>query len=134
MINMKHNFTIRIYQDEHRSPELSDISEITISGITLISKSGKFGNICFHNGNKKKFGYSIELSKQFNYCSGSHNYPNLSFKGKYIDIKVINFPRYPAFYQDKNAARNCLNGWGYTNYLNKGFPHQLLYRKIDIID
>jgi len=130
---MRYNFVIRIYADKTRNPTLSDLQNITISGITLISKLTKFEEPCLHLNNQKKFNYSIELSKPFNKVSGSNNYPNLSFKGEYIDIIVKNFPRYPAFYQDKYAARDCLNGYGYTNYMNLGFPHQLLYRKIEII-
>lgn len=129
-----YNFTIRIHQDKCNNVVLSDLQDITISDITIISKQSKFGGICYHNGNKKKFGYNFRLSKSFNKVSGSHSSPNLSFKGDYIDIMISNFPRYPAFYQCKYAARNCLNGYGYTNYLNKGFPHQLLYRNIEIID
>lgn len=129
---MRYNFTIRIYKDECRNPTLSDLNNITISDITIISKPYKAGGICEHSGNRKKFKYTILLSKSFNSVSGSHSYPNLSFKGEYIDITVKNFPRYPAFYQDKYAARDCLNGYGYTNYLNMGFPHQLLYRNIEI--
>lgn len=87
-----------------------------------------------HNGNQRKFGYTVSTSKKFSPVSGSHSYPNLSFKGDYIDILVKNFPRYPVFTQDKYAVRNCLNGYGYTNYPNKGFPKQLLYRKIEILD
>ena len=37
--------------------------------------------------NERKFGYSISLSKNFNKVSGSHSYPNLTFKGDYIDIE-----------------------------------------------
>ena len=59
--------------------------------------------------------------------------PLLTFNGEYMDIVIEGFPRYPAFYQDKYAARDCLNGYGYTNYLNSGFPIELLYRKIEII-
>lgn len=130
---MKHNFIIRLYKDENRNPALSDLSNITICDITLISKSDKFGDVCLHKTNQKRFGYSIEISKPFNKVSGSHSYPNLSFKGEYIDITINNFPRFPTFYQDKNAVRNMFNGYGYTNHLNMGFIHQLLYRKIEII-
>jgi len=128
-----YNFTIRIFKDKVNNPQLSQIDFIEISGVTLISKKSKIDGLCMHLGNQKKYGYKISISKKFNRISGSHSYPSLTFKGEYIDIVVKNFPRYPAFYQDKYAARNCLNGWGYTNYLNKGFPHQLLYRKIEII-
>lgn len=127
------NFTLRIYQDLDRHPTLSDLSNITISDITLISKPSKHGDICFHNGNKKKFKYKLSTSKPFYKVAGSLNYPILAFKGDYIDIIVENFPRFPAFYQNEIAAKNYLNGFGYTNYLNKGFPHQLNYRKIEII-
>lgn len=130
----RNNFTLRIYKDLKRNPVLSDISDITISGITLISKNSKFGEVCFHKSNQRKFKYTIELSKTFNYASGSHSSPNLSFKGEYIDIIVKGFPRYPAFYQEYAAARGCLDGFKYTNYLNKGFPHQLLYRTIEFLN
>lgn len=125
------NFTLRIYKDETRNPVLSDLQSITISGITLLSKPTKH-SICYHNGNKKKFGYSIELSKPFHKVSGSHNYPNLSFKGEYLDVIVKDFPRYPAFYQDKYEARNIMNGMGH-NSMNHGFPIQLLHRRIEIL-
>ncbi len=130
---MKHNFTIRIWKDETNVPKLSNLQSIVISDITILSKSSKFGGFCWHSANRKRYGYDYELSKQFNLVSGSHSAPNLTFKGEYIDIIVKNFPRYPAFYQDKNAARDYLNGFGYTNHMNNGFPKQLLYRKIEII-
>lgn len=130
---MKYDFIIRIYKDKTRNPTLSDLQDITISDITLVSKKTKCDEICLHKANQKKFKYNIELSKPFNKISGSHSYPNLSFKGEYLDVIVKNFPRYPSFYQNKYAAKSCLEGFGYTNYLNGGFPHQLLYRKIVII-
>ena len=130
---MKYNFTIRIYQDKSRHPALTDLDNITISNITILYKQSKFGEICTHKNNQKKFKYTFELSKPFLKVAGSNSYPILAFRGEYLDIKVQNFPRYPAFYQDYHAARNCLNGYGYINELNKGFPHQLLYRNIDII-
>lgn len=74
----------------------------------------------------------VKLSKPFNKVSGSNSSPTLSFKGDYIDIEVTNFPRYPCFNQDYWAAKNCLNGYGYTNYLNFGYPIWLMYRKIEI--
>lgn len=82
-----------------------------------------------HKGNQKKFGYSIELSKPFNKVSGSNSYPNLTFKGEYIDIIIKNFPRYPCFCQNKYAARNILNGYKDTN----SFPTYLEYRKLEFI-
>lgn len=128
------DFILRIYQDKTNNPVLSYFQHIKISGITLISKPSKFDDVCLHKGNQKKYKYSIELSKKFNKVSGSHTSYNLSFKGEYIDIIVKNFPRYPAFYQNVYAARNCLNGYGYVGELNNGFPHQLLYRKIEFIE
>lgn len=128
-----YDFTIRIYQDKVNNPVLSGLQNITISNITLISKPSKYGEICFHKGNQKKFGYSIKLSKKFLYGAGSHSTPLLAFKGSYIDIIIENFPRYPVFTQELSAVRGCLQGYGYTNYLNQGFPHQLLYRNIKII-
>ena len=129
---MRYNFIIRLYKDTDRAPALSDIQSITISGITLVSKPSKYGEVCLHKSNQKKYGYKISFNKRFIHA-GSHNYPILAFKGEYIDIKVENFPRFPSFYQDNNAAKNCKNGWDYTGDLNKGFPHQLLYRKIEIL-
>lgn len=130
---MKFNFRIRIYKDTVNSPVLSSISNLTISNITIISKPNKFGGICTHNGNQKKFGYNLKILGLFNKVSGSHSSPSLTFKGNYIEIEILNFPRFPAYCQEVSAARNCLNGYSYTNYLNKGFPHQLLYRKIEIL-
>jgi len=128
---MKHNFILRLHQYK-RDTTLADIDSITISDITLISKPHKHG-ICMHNGNRKKFGYSIELSRKFYEWAGSHNHPILAFKGDYLDIIVRDFPRYPCFAQDKYAAKSNLTGWGYTNYLNEGFPKCLLYRKVEIL-
>jgi hypothetical protein len=128
---MKHNFIIRLYNYQ-RTHTLGDINNITISNITLISKPHKKG-LCYHNGNKKKFGYTIELDKEFLDWAGSHNHPILAFKGEYIDIIIKDFPRYPVFCQEMSAARSNLTGYGYTNYMNEGFPICLLYRNIEII-
>lgn len=130
---MRHNFTFRLYQDDVNNYALSMIDGIVISDITLVSKPSKFGEVCFHKSNQRKYGYTMEISRPFNKVSGSNSTPTLTFRGKYIDIIVKNFPRYPAFYQDYTAVKNCLNGWGYTNYLNDGFPHQLLYRKFEFL-
>lgn len=130
---MRTSFILRIYRDTMSNPVLSYFNEITISGITIISKPNKFDEPIMHKGNQNKFGYSIELSKKFNKVSGSHTSFNLSFKGAYIDIIVKNFPRYPAFGQCKYAARNCLNGFGYTNSMNNGFPTHLRYRKFEFL-
>ena len=130
---MKHNFTIRIHQDTARTV-LSNIQSITIAGITILSKQSKFDGICWHLGNQKKFGYSFKLSRRFHWASGSNNYPTLTFDGKgYLDIIVKDFPRFPAFYQDEITARNYMNGWGYTNHINQGFPIYLMYRNVEII-
>jgi hypothetical protein len=131
---MRYNFIVRIYKDKINSPILSSIQEIVVSDIPLISKTSKFGGLCFYNKVKKRFGYSISFSKKFNEVSGSHSLPTLTFKGDYIDITVNDFPRFPVFTQEISAVRSCLNGWGYTNYLNNGFPKQLLYRKIEFLN
>lgn len=131
---MKTNFILRIYKDTTGNPVLSYISDVTISGITLISKDMKFGGLCLHKSNQKKFKYSIELSKAFNHTSGSHSSPNLSFKGEYIDIIIKNFPRYPSFGQCHYYARNILNGAKPNGLpMGNGFPHQLNYRTIEFI-
>lgn len=130
---MRNNFTLRIYKDETRNPVLSGLTEITISGITLISKPQKFNGVCIYKGNQRKFGYTIKTSKQFERVAGSHSLPILSFRGEYIDIIVTDFPRYPSFSQSKSAAQGCLDGYKYTNHINKGFPKQLLYRNIEFI-
>jgi hypothetical protein len=129
---MKYNFVIRIHKDINRNPSLSDIQDITISDITIVSKSSKF-TTCLHINNQTKFKYTFKLSKLFNKISGSNNYPNLSFKGEYIDISVKDFPRYPVFYQDKIAARNIMNGYSY-NHPDNGFPMYLQYRNIEILN
>lgn len=128
---MSYNFTLRIYKPKSTS-SLSRIQNITISGITLISKPEKFSEVCVHLSNQKKFGYTLSCKKEFSKASGSHSYPSLTFKGDYIDIEVKNFPRFPAIYQDSNAAINILKGYG-CNYINNGFPNCLLYRKIEIL-
>jgi hypothetical protein len=130
---MRNSFIIRIYKDRTGNPVLSYLSSITISDITLISKSSKFDGLCMHKGNQSKYKYTIELSKPFIRVAGSHSAPCLAFKGEYLDIIVKNFPRYPSFYQDKYIARNCMNGYGYIGHLNNGFPHQLNYRTIEFI-
>lgn len=129
---MKHSFVIRLYNSNTGSQN-DDITELTISGITLLSKPSKF-EICYHKGNQNKFNYKMEIVGKLNKVSGSNNYPNLSSKNNYVDIVVTDFPRYPAFYQDQIAARNCKNGWEYTNHLNDGFPIYLLNRKVNILN
>lgn len=131
---MKYNFTIRIYKDLERNPYLSDLSSIVVRDIKILTKTMKFDGLCYHKSNQKKFGYSFTLSKPFNKVSGSHSSPCLSFKGDYIDIIVKDFPRFPAYYQDKYAANSFLSGYGYTNFPNDGFPIQLLYRKIEFLN
>jgi hypothetical protein len=129
LLTMKHDFILRIY-NHTRNHTLADINNITVSDITLISKPHKQG-ICMHNGNRKKFGYKLELSKKFFDWAGSHSYPILAFKGEYIDIIVKDFPRYPCFAQDKYEARNIMNGW--KSFSNNGFPECLLHRKVEIL-
>ncbi len=129
---MKNNFIVRIHED-NSATSLGTIQDLTISGITLVSKQTKFGEACLHKGNQKKFGYNITTSKKFSKTGGSNNYPKLAFIGKHIDIHVENFPRYPVFGQDHAAAKASLDGWGYTNHLNKGFPIYLLYRNVEIL-
>jgi len=131
---MSYNFTLRIHQSTINSVILSCFNHITISNITIISKSSKFEDICLHKGNQKKFGYTIKTSKSFNKISGSHSTPTLTFKGEYIDVIVKNFPRYPTFTQEHYIARNCLNGYGYIGHVNKGYPIWLNYRKYEFIN
>lgn len=129
---MRYNFTIRIHKLEGAYTVLGTFSDVTISDITLVSKPNKFGGICKHLNNARKFGYKYSLSKPFCKISGSHTYPVLAFKGNYIDIKVENFPRFPAFYQDKYEARNILNGWKAN--MGNGFPICLAYRKVEFLN
>ena len=125
------DFTIRLHKGEATS--LADIRDITISGITILRKDSKYQTPFVVEGNAKKFGYSVETKGTFLKGGGSHSYPRITFKGDYIELRVKNFPRFPAFYQDKSAALSCIRGWGYTNYLNKGFPVWEKYRKLEII-
>jgi hypothetical protein len=129
------DFTIRLYNyEKERTSTLEDINNITISNITLVSKPYKVGKVCLHKGNQKKFGYRIKIKGKFFYSAGSHSSPILSFKENYIDIEVTNFPRFPMLSQDYYAAKAYLNGHGYTNYLNNGFPIYLMYRKLEILN
>lgn len=130
---MKYNFKLRIYKPEKRYPVLTDISEITLSNITLLSKGNKYEGLCWYNGNKKKFGYSIELSKPLNKIGGSHRHPAISWEGDYIEIIIKDFPRYPCFSQDKYIGRNAMNG-NTINAINNGYPIWLEYRKVEIIE
>lgn len=125
------DFLIRLHKGDTTS--LADIRDITISGITILRKDSKYQTPFILEGNAKKFGYSVKVRGKFLKGGGSHSYPCISFKGEYIELEVKNFPRFPAFYQDKYAARSCMQGWGYTNYMNKGFPIWENYRKLEII-
>jgi len=127
------DFTIRLYQPKSLSC-LDTIDNITISNITLISKNTKYQTPYVREGNKKKFNYEIEYKPQFMKAGGSHSLPYITFKGKYIDIYVKNFPRYPAYCQDIYAVRSCLKGYGYTNYLNNGFPYGGIQERIEILN
>ena len=127
------DFTLRLYQPKSKSC-LDTISNITISNITLVKKDTKYQIPYVVEINKKKFNYEIEHKPKFHKIGGSNNYPCITFKGKYIDIHVKNFPRYPAYYQDYYAVRNCLNGWGYTNHLNNGFPYEGIQERIEILN
>jgi len=113
------NFTLRVYRDSY--PIIwYNFSHITISNITLISKHTKFDPVCEHNGNKKRFGYSINVKGKFAKVSGSNSYPILHFKGEYIDIEVKNFPRFPVVSQDKYHARNLMAGYA-DDSIDNGF-------------
>lgn len=127
------DFTIRLYQSKSLSC-LDVIDNITFSNITLVSKDTKYQKPYVVEINKKKFNYEIEFKPQFMKVGGSHSSPCITFKGKYIDIHVKNFPRYPVYYQDCYAARSCLSGYGYTNYLNDGFPYESIQERIKILN
>lgn len=131
---MKNTFDFtRIHQSKILSC-LDNISDITISNITLIKKDYKHESPYIVEINRKKFGYTIHHKPQFMRVGGSNTYPRITFKGKYIDIHVKNFPYYPAYYQDIYAVKSCLSGWGYTNYLNKGFPYKEVQERIEILN
>lgn len=125
------DFTIRLYQGENTC--LSDLTELTISGITILKKNFKHQKPFLVEGNIKKFGYTAKVKGKLLSNGGSHQYPCISFNRDYIDIEIKNFPRYPAFTQDIYAVKSCLQGYGYTNWLNNGFPKWLMYRKIEFI-
>ena len=127
------DFTIRIHQSKTLSC-LDNISEIIISNITLIRKDTKYQIPYVVEGNIKKFNYEIDHKPKFYKQGGSHSTPCITFKGNYIDIHVSNFPRYPAYYQDWYAVKSCLSEYGYTNYLNKGFPYEEVQKRIEILN
>lgn len=112
-----------------RTSCLEDINEITISGITILSKREKFGGVCLHKGNQRKFGYKINIKGKIYPVAGSHSYPIIAFKGKFLDIELENFPRYPSFGQDKYAARNVLNGYSAV----ESFPTWTEYREFEFL-
>tara|TARA_B110000285_G_C15052870_1_gene577964 strand:- start:830 stop:1255 length:426 start_codon:yes stop_codon:yes gene_type:complete len=129
---MRTSFTVRLY-NYTRDTCTEDIDDITISGITIVSKPEKFGGVCLHLGNQKKFKYQMNILGRFSKVAGSHSYPILFFNPKvpYIDIELINFPRYPSYPQCKYHARNVMNGFGH-NGINNGFP-KVEQRKVDFI-
>ena len=130
---MRTSFTVRLY-NYTRDSCIADIDEITISGITIVSKPDKYGGVCLHLGNQKKFKYKMNILGKFFKVAGSHSYPILFFNTRlpYIDVELVNFPRYPSYPQDQYHARNEMNGCGH-NGINNGFPRGLEYRKIDFI-
>ena len=127
----KFNFIIRIHQPTVNSSN-ADMRSVTISNITLIRKDDKYRKPSIVKSNQKKFGYDIDIKGAFLKYGGSVRYPTITFKRKYIDIEVRNFPRYPAFTQDKYDARNIMNGYGY-NVFNNGYPTYLTCREVQII-
>lgn len=129
----RYDFTVRIHKPKGTSI-LNSIKVLTLSGIHIISKKKKFGGLCYYKENQIRFMYNIDVKGKFAEVSGSHSSPTLTFKGKYIDIELKNFPRYPAFYQTYVAARDNLNGYGYTNHINKGFETYLMGREIEILN
>ena len=127
---MKVNFILRVYNAPFEW--FKELNVITISGITILSKDGKYGE-CHYKGNQKKFGYTVEMPKKFLKGGGSHSYPELTFKWEFIDIIIKNFPRYPVFGQCKYHARNVLNG-STGNDSNNGFPDWLLKNKVEFLN
>ncbi len=115
---MKYNFTLRILPPK----EWMDFRFITLSNITLISKPTKFDPPCLYKGNQKKFNYKMTVNtKRILRVAGSNSYPVLGFKGKYLDIEIENFPRFPVLGQDYYDARSFMNEW--NNVIGDGFDH-----------
>lgn len=125
-----YNFTIRVHKGEVTC--LADMTDVTISNITLLNKYSKFDTPKLNKKNEEKFGYEAKVKGSLLKVGGSVSYPRITFNGEYFEIVVKGFPRFPVFTQEYSAARNALNGWGYTG-INMGYPNYLLYRKIEII-
>lgn len=126
------DFIIRIHKP-HSNTYLADITNITISNITILSKYNKHQIPTLNTTNSSKFKYSATIRGKLLKTGGSINYPCITFKGNHIDILIKNFPRFPVFTQEYHIARNCLNGYGYIGHINNGFPKWENYRKIEII-
>lgn len=100
MSKPKYNFIIRLSKSKSNSC-LYSLSDITISGITIINKNAKFELPKITN-NINKFGYNINIKGNFLRVGGSNSYPVITFKDEFIDIEIKNFPRFPAFYETNN--------------------------------
>lgn len=125
------DFKLRLYEGDISS--LSSLHNITLCNITIIDKNSKFERPRVIESNAKKFGYTVEIKGKFLNGGGSHSSPCITFKGKYIDIIVRNFPRYPSFYQCKHTANNIKNGYfNPKETLHDGFPVWEKYRQLEI--
>jgi len=130
---MKVDFTIRIHKP-HISTCLADISDITVSNITILNKNFKHQKPYVVETNCKKFGFRAKVKGKLHHAGGSVRYPCISFNRNFIDIEIKGFPRYPSYCQDQISARNCLRGYGCINSFNKGFPKFQEYRKIEFLN
>lgn len=90
----RYNFTLRLHNRESLGSH-EDIRRLTVSNVTLITKPDKFSEICTHKGNQRKLKYSMDIKGKFSRVAGSNRYPELHFKGDYIDIEIKNFPYEP---------------------------------------
>lgn len=108
----KYNFKLRIHQSSSNSC-LYSLRNITISNITIIDKYGKFQAPVITK-NAQKFGYSVNIKGKFAKVGGSNTYPCITFKPKYIEIEIKNFPRFPAFAQDRSPFLMDINSINLT--------------------
>lgn len=134
---MKHSFIFRLYKRTGSSC-LECTDSITISGITLIVKDDKFSRPRIVLGNCKKFGYICQVSGKLTKVAGSNSYPELYVESDYIDIKVINFPRYPCLSQDKyKYTASNLKYWDKNGFrpdtVSNGYDTWTAFRKFEFI-
>ena len=103
-----YSFQIVFEQYTRTFPTLEDVGRIVVSGVCLIAKNDKRGQIYISKHVKNVQG-------KFLYIAGSERYPMLYPKSKTVILTVAGFPKYPILlvneYQGHITIKNvCLDG------------------------